>query len=60
MTRRRAFGHRRKHDDSHSLYHDFTTKLKERWSVEDEGELSDLLGIEFSRKDGVIQLCQRA
>ena len=43
-------------DDDYSLYHSFTTALKERWSVEDEGELSDLLGIEFSRDGDVIQL----
>ena len=34
-------------DDKYSLYLDFITKLQERWKVEDEGDLHDLLGIEF-------------
>ena len=42
-----------------SLYHDFTLALR-RWQVEDEGELHDLLGVEFSRSDGHIQLKQSA
>ena len=42
-----------------SLYHDFTQALR-RWQVEDEGELHDLLGVEFSRSDGHIQLKQSA
>jgi len=42
-----------------SLYHDFTVALKE-WQVEDEGELHDLLGVEFERSDGHIHLKQPA
>ena len=44
------------HDDEHSLYHDFVTKLSERWHVEDEGDLTDLLGIEFHRDGNSICL----
>ena len=33
------------HDDKHSLYRTFLTALEERWKVEDEGELTDLLGM---------------
>ena len=32
------------HDDEHSLYHQFATELQ-KWDVEDEGELTDLLGV---------------
>ena len=46
------------HDDEHSLYRAFVTALEARWNVEDEGELTDLLGIEFTREDGVIELRQ--
>jgi hypothetical protein len=35
------------HDDKYSLYHRFTTDLKARWDVEDEGEVSDLLSVEI-------------
>merc|ERR1712086_532188 len=45
-------------DDEHSLYRSFITALEARWNVEDEGELTDLLGIEFSRVDGIIELRQ--
>jgi hypothetical protein len=45
------------HDDEHSLYHDFTTALR-KWEVEDEGELSDLLGVDFSNENGVVTLDQ--
>lgn len=45
-------------DDEHSLYKSFTNALESRWNVEDEGELTDLLGIEFTREDGVIELRQ--
>ena len=34
------------HDDEHSLYRSFISKLEARWNVEDEGELTDLLGKE--------------
>ena len=46
------------HDDEHSLYHSFIQALQGKWKVEDEGELSDLLGIEFTRGDHVIELRQ--
>ena len=36
------------HDDEHSLYHKFTHDLQKRWAVEDEGDVSDLLGIDIS------------
>lgn len=36
---------------------EFVTALQE-WNVEDEGELTDLLGIDLSNKDGVISLVQ--
>ena len=49
------------HDDKHSLYHLFTTQLLKDWEAEDEGELSDLLGVEFSREgSNVIRLSQPA
>ena len=46
------------HDDEHSLYRAFITALETRWNVEDEGELTDLLGIEFTREEGSIELRQ--
>ena len=46
------------HDDDHSLYHAFISALEARWNVEDEGELTDLLGIEFTRTDNAIELRQ--
>ena len=42
-----------------SLYHDFTLALR-RWQVEDEGELHDLLGVEFTRSVGNVHLKQTA
>ena len=36
-------------DDEHSLHALFTTAMKERWNVDDEGEIADLLGVEFTR-----------
>ena len=47
------------HDDVHSLYHDFAAKLQERWNVEDEGDLHDLLGIEFRFEKNTITLHQQ-
>ena len=41
----------RSHDDEHSLYHRFTTDLQSRWAVEDEGDVTDLLGIDISVED---------
>ena len=46
------------HDDEHSLYRSFVSALESRWKVEDEGELTDLLGIEFTRGDKFIELKQ--
>ena len=45
-------------DDEHSLYRSFIAALEARWNVEDEGDLTDLLGIKFSREDGIIELRQ--
>ena len=39
--------------------HDFTQALQ-AWQVEDEGEMHDLLGVEFSNVDGVVELKQSA
>ena len=44
--------------DEHSLYHRFTSDLQQRWSVEDEGEVSDLLNVEIHRVDGGVELRQ--
>ena len=46
------------HDDEHSLYRSFVSALESRWKVEDEGELTDLLGVEFTRGDNFIELKQ--
>ena len=46
-------------DDEHSLYRDFTKKLVERWKVEDEGDIHDLLGVEFRAEDGYLTLHQQ-
>ena len=48
------------HTDEHSLYHRFTTDMQERWDVEDEGEVSDLLSVEITKSDGHISLTQGA
>ena len=42
--------------DEHSLYHSFVKDLEGKWNVEDEGELTDLLGVEFSRTKNIIEL----
>ena len=47
-------------DDEYSLYRSFVTALSARWNIEDEGELSDLLGIEFSRDGDTVVLKQTA
>jgi hypothetical protein len=47
-------------DDEHSLYTWFTKQLQERWKVDDEGDVTDLLGVEFTRDGGEIVLSQRA
>ena len=43
-----------------SLYAEFTTALEARWKAEDEGEISDLLAIEFELKDGSVKLHQQS
>ena len=48
------------HDDEYSLYRDFTEALTKRWEVEDEGDLTDLLGVEFTRDGQSINLTQTA
>ena len=45
-------------DDEHSLFRSFVSALEERWKVEDEGELTDLLGIEFARSKHTMELKQ--
>ena len=46
------------HDDQYSLYQRYVTDLQKRWSVDDEGEVSDLLGVEISSQDGFVELKQ--
>ena len=46
------------HDDEHSLYHKFTKDLQQRWEVEDEGDISDLLGIDITVEDSHVCLRQ--
>jgi hypothetical protein len=48
------------HTDAHSLYARFVSDLQSRWEVEDEGEITDLLGIEISRVDDSVILRQTA
>ena len=48
------------HDDEHSLYHEFTAALQKDWEVEDEGPVSDLLGIEITREGNQIVMRQTA
>ena len=48
------------YDDEHSLYAAFATALQERFKVEDEGDVHDLLGIEFDfDSDGSVTLHQK-
>lgn len=47
-----------KYSGAGSLYADFVTALQARWKVEDEGELSDLLGVDFSFDNGTVTLAQ--
>ena len=42
--------------DEHSLHRSFISALEKRWNVEDEGDLTDLLGIEFTREGGIVEL----
>ena len=46
------------HDDSSSLYTEFTKQLNTDWSAEDEGEVTDLLNVEISSNDGAVELRQ--
>ena len=46
-------------DAEGSLYSDFVRALQ-AWKVEDEGEMHDLLGVEFSNADGVVEMKQTA
>ena len=48
------------HQDADSLYAQFTTSLQKRWDVEDEGVVSDLLGIEISSTGSTVELKQEA
>ena len=45
-------------DDEYSLYHKFTKDLQARWSVDDEGDVSDLLNVEISRDSAGVLLKQ--
>ena len=45
-------------NDEYSLYHQFTRDLQKRWSVDDEGDVSDLLNVEIVRSDGGVELRQ--
>ena len=48
------------HEGDTSLYHNFSTQLTDRWDVEDEGAIVDLLNIEFDMNvPGQITLHQR-
>ena len=47
-------------DGADSLYASFTRELTQRWEVEDEGEVTDLLNIEISRQSASITLRQTA
>ena len=40
-----------------SLYYNFTTALRS-WNVEDEGELEDLLNVQFAFHDGAVKMYQ--
>ena len=42
-----------------ALYDEFITMLNERWEVEDEGDVRDLLNVEIEREDGAVTLRQR-
>jgi len=44
--------------DAASLYTKFVLDLQSRWSVEDEGDVSDLLNVEITRVDGGVELRQ--
>ena len=46
------------HNDEHSLYAKFIASLQADWEAEDEGEVSDLLNVEFSRSKRGVKLSQ--
>ena len=46
------------HDDEHSLYSSFVDALNDRWEVEDEGEVRDLLNVEIERDGNCVNLTQ--
>ena len=46
------------HDGVGSLYSEFVAALCDRWKVEDEGEVSDLLNVEISRDGPCVYLRQ--
>eukprot|EP00965_Chrysotila_dentata_P055814 1851033-Pleurochrysis_carterae.AAC.1 len=46
------------HDGEGSLYDEFTTALAQRWQVEDEGPVSDLLNVDIKVEDGCVELSQ--
>ena len=48
------------HDDEFSLYNQFTVAMKNKWEVEDEGPVADLLNVEIERVDDSIVLKQTA
>ena len=45
-------------DDSSTLYAEFVRNLSARWEVEDEGEITDLLAVQFDFADGKVKLHQ--
>ena len=47
------------HDDEDSLYAEFTRNLRDRWEVEDEGPISDLLAVQFAYSRGKVKLHQQ-
>ena len=47
-------------DDAGSLYANFVSNLTSTWEVEDEGDISDLLGVEISREGSCVVLRQTA
>ena len=48
------------HDDKHSLYHHFITSLQKNWEVRDEGDISDLLGVQIDRGKDQVTMTQSA
>ena len=56
----RPLQHPLQHDDNVSLYSKFAAALKQRWRVEDEGPITDLLNIEIERGGDAVTLKQTA